>query len=53
MSPPPDGPAWVVLPTYDEAENVVPMIEAVLGAADAAGIAIRAVSYTHLTLPTN
>jgi dolichol-phosphate mannosyltransferase len=38
---PPDGPAWVVLPTYDEAENVVPMIEAVLGVADAEGIAIR------------
>ena len=37
----PDGPAWVVLPTYDEAENVVPMIEAVLGVADAAGIAMR------------
>jgi dolichol-phosphate mannosyltransferase len=38
---PPDGPAWVVLPTFDEAENVVPMIEAVLGVADAEGIAIR------------
>jgi dolichol-phosphate mannosyltransferase len=31
----------VVLPTYDEAENVVPMIRAVLGVADAAGIAMR------------
>jgi dolichol-phosphate mannosyltransferase len=41
VSPPPDGPAWVVLPTYDEAENVVPMIEAVLGVADAEGIAMR------------
>jgi dolichol-phosphate mannosyltransferase len=36
-----DGPAWVVLPTYDEAENVVPMIEAVLRVADASGIAMR------------
>jgi dolichol-phosphate mannosyltransferase len=31
----------VVLPTYDEAENVVPMIEAILGVADASGIAMR------------
>ena len=41
MSPAVNGPAWVVLPTYDEAENVVPMIEAVLGAADASGITMR------------
>ena len=41
MTPAADGPAWVVLPTYDEAENVVPMIEAVLGVADASGIAMR------------
>jgi dolichol-phosphate mannosyltransferase len=41
VTPAADGPAWVVLPTYDEAENVVPMIEAVLGVADASGIAVR------------
>ena len=41
MTPVPEGPAWVVLPTYDEAENVVPMIEAVLRVADASGIAMR------------
>jgi dolichol-phosphate mannosyltransferase len=29
---PPEGPVWVVLPTYDEAENVVAMIGAVLAA---------------------
>jgi len=41
MSPGPDGPAWVILPTYDEAENVVRMLEAVLGVADASGIEMR------------
>jgi dolichol-phosphate mannosyltransferase len=32
---------WVVLPTYQEAENVVPMVEAVLAAFDRARIAGR------------
>ena len=36
-----DGPAWVLLPTYDEAENVVPMLEAILRVADESGIAMR------------
>jgi dolichol-phosphate mannosyltransferase len=34
-------PTWVILPTYDEAENVVPMLDAVLAVADASGIEIR------------
>ena len=41
MTPRADGPAWVILPTYDEAENVVPMIEAVLAVADESGIELR------------
>jgi dolichol-phosphate mannosyltransferase len=41
MSPRVDGPAWVILPTYDEAENVVPMLEAVLAVADASGVEMR------------
>ncbi len=41
MSAPPAGPTWVVLPTYDEAENVVPMLQAVLGVADGAGLDLR------------
>jgi dolichol-phosphate mannosyltransferase len=41
MSPPADGPAWVILPTYDEAENVVPMLDAVLAVADASGFEMR------------
>jgi dolichol-phosphate mannosyltransferase len=32
------GPVWIVLPTYDEAENVVPMIRAVLASLDGAGL---------------
>ena len=32
------GATWVILPTYDEAENVVAMIEAVLASLDGAGI---------------
>lgn len=32
------GPAWVIVPTYDEAENVVPMLEALLATFDGAGI---------------
>jgi dolichol-phosphate mannosyltransferase len=35
------GPVWIVLPTYDEAENVVPLLEAVLGVVDAAGLEAR------------
>jgi dolichol-phosphate mannosyltransferase len=38
VSAPPRGPVWVVLPTYDEAENVVAMLDAVLGALDGAGL---------------
>lgn len=34
----PPGPVWVVLPTYDEAANVVPMLEAVTAALDRAGV---------------
>ncbi|MGD9696579.1 MAG: polyprenol monophosphomannose synthase [Thermoleophilia bacterium] len=34
----PAGPVWVVVPTYDEAENVVALVEAVLAALDAAGV---------------
>jgi dolichol-phosphate mannosyltransferase len=30
------GPAWLILPTYDEAENIVPVVEAALGALEAA-----------------
>jgi dolichol-phosphate mannosyltransferase len=32
------GPVWVCVPTYDEAENVVPLVTAVLRELDAAGI---------------
>jgi dolichol-phosphate mannosyltransferase len=32
---------WVVLPTYDEAENVVALLDAVLGVVDRAGIDAR------------
>ncbi|HSJ73848.1 MAG TPA: glycosyltransferase, partial [Miltoncostaeaceae bacterium] len=32
------GPAWVVVPTYDEAENVQPLVRAVLAELDRAGI---------------
>jgi dolichol-phosphate mannosyltransferase len=35
-TPPPRGPVWVILPTYDEADNIGPMIEA-LGPKLAAG----------------
>ncbi len=41
MSGPAPGPVWIVLPTYDEAENVVPLLEAVLAVVDAAGIDTR------------
>lgn len=34
----PPGAAWVVLPTYQEAENVVAMIDALLGVFDDAGV---------------
>jgi dolichol-phosphate mannosyltransferase len=34
----PPGPVWVVLPTYDEAENVTAMLDALLGVLDRAGI---------------
>ena len=37
MSAPAPGPAWVVVPTYDEAENVVPLVRAVLAELDGAG----------------
>jgi dolichol-phosphate mannosyltransferase len=37
----PAGATWVVLPTYDEAENVVAMLEAVLASMDGAGIEAR------------
>jgi dolichol-phosphate mannosyltransferase len=30
------GPAWLILPTYDEAENVVALVEAALGVLDRA-----------------
>lgn len=30
----PPGPVWVILPTYDEADNVVPMLEALLAVFD-------------------
>jgi dolichol-phosphate mannosyltransferase len=30
MPAPDPGPAWLILPTYDEAENVEPLVEAVL-----------------------
>ena len=32
------GPVWVVVPTYDEAGNVVRMLEALLGVFDASGL---------------
>lgn len=32
------GPVWVVLPTYDEAENVVPMLGAILAVFDREGL---------------
>jgi dolichol-phosphate mannosyltransferase len=35
---PPEGPVWVVLPTYDEADNVRAMLEALLGLFDREGI---------------
>jgi dolichol-phosphate mannosyltransferase len=35
------GPAWVVVPTYDEAENVQPLARAVLAELDRAGIEAR------------
>ena len=38
MTGPPSGPVWVVLPTYDEAENVVPLLDAVLAVVDRAGL---------------
>lgn len=41
MSGPAPGPVWIVLPTYEEAENVVLMLEAVLGVTDAAGLDAR------------
>ena len=37
MSAPAPGPAWVVVPTYDEAENVVALVRAVLAELDGAG----------------
>ena len=38
MNGAPTGATWVILPTYDEAENVVAMLEAVLASLDRAGI---------------
>jgi dolichol-phosphate mannosyltransferase len=38
---PPAGATWVILPTYDEAENVEAMLEAVLASLDGAGIEAR------------
>jgi dolichol-phosphate mannosyltransferase len=35
------GPAWVVVPTYDEAENVQPLVRAVLAELDQAAIDAR------------
>jgi dolichol-phosphate mannosyltransferase len=35
------GPAWVVVPTYDEAENVQPLVRAVLAELDRAAIDAR------------
>jgi dolichol-phosphate mannosyltransferase len=37
MTGPLPGPVWVVVPTYDEADNVVPLARAVLTALDGAG----------------
>jgi dolichol-phosphate mannosyltransferase len=37
----PPGPVWVVLPTYDEADNVIAMLEALLDVADREGIPAR------------
>jgi len=34
----PPGPVWVVLPTYDEADNVVPMLETLLALFDREGL---------------
>ena len=41
MTGPSPGPVWVVLPTYDEAENVVALLDAVLAVVDRAGIDAR------------
>ncbi|HEX2503114.1 MAG TPA: polyprenol monophosphomannose synthase [Miltoncostaeaceae bacterium] len=35
------GPVWVVVPTYDEADNVVPLTRAALAALDRAGVDCR------------
>jgi dolichol-phosphate mannosyltransferase len=35
------GAAWVVVPTYNEAENVVPLVRAVLAELDGAGVDAR------------
>jgi dolichol-phosphate mannosyltransferase len=37
----PPGEIWVVIPTYDEAENVQPMLRAVLGVLDRSGLSGR------------
>jgi dolichol-phosphate mannosyltransferase len=37
----PPGPAWVVLPTYDEADNVEAMLDALLAVFDRAGLDAR------------
>jgi dolichol-phosphate mannosyltransferase len=37
-APPLPGATWVILPTYDEAENVEAMLDAVLASLDGAGI---------------
>ncbi len=41
MTPAPPGPVWVVVPTYDEAENVGPMLEALLHTFDVSGLTGR------------
>jgi dolichol-phosphate mannosyltransferase len=41
VTAPAPGAVWVILPTYDEAENVVPMLEAVLATGDRAGLDLR------------
>ncbi len=41
MTGPSPGPVWVVLPTYDEAENVVALLDAVLGVVNRGGIDAR------------
>jgi dolichol-phosphate mannosyltransferase len=38
VTPPAPGAVWVILPTYDEAENVTAMLGAVLAAGDRAGL---------------